>query len=96
MSTCAMLLGGQVWCWGMSGANGACAISPVLVFGSGTLAGSILRSIAAGTRHHCVVATVAIAACNDADSAECRASGDNLSAGSASLATSQRSVDSVW
>jgi hypothetical protein len=87
-----------VWCWGASGTDGS-ALLPVLVFGSGTLSGSMLLSIGsivAGYRHHCVVATFSISTCNEADSAQCRASGGNASLFSAGAVASQRTVDSVW
>jgi hypothetical protein len=96
-STCAALHNHQVWCWGAVGsAESAYSLSPILMFGSGASAGSILRSIVAGDRHFCVVAAIAIAACTEADSAECRASVDDVALDGAKAALAQRSVDTVW
>lgn len=96
-STCAALHNHQVWCWGGVGsAAGAHALSPILMFGSGANAGSILRSIVAGDSHFCVVAAIVIATCTEADSAGCSASVDDAALDGAKAALAERSVDTVW
>ena len=91
-STCALLFGGQVWCWGRI-YHIKISLSPVLIFSSHTHVGSVPRSIVAGKDHFCVV-TVARAVCNAADSADCLA--DEHGSNTAESAQAQRNDDTVW
>jgi hypothetical protein len=91
-STCALLFGGQVWCWGRMHRI-EISPSPVLIFSSHTHVGSVPRSIVAGSDHFCVV-TVARAVCKAAGSADCLA--DDHGSNAAESAEAQRNDDTVW
>ncbi len=89
-STCALLQGAQIWCWG-----GFFPLSPALVFNIGTHAGSVPRFMVAGANHFCVV-TVARAECSMTDGAQCQAAADEAPSDNPHVTRARRNDDVVW
>jgi len=91
-STCALLQGGHVWCWGVL----AQSHLPVLMFGSDVYAGHVPRSLVGGADHFCVVVARVREACAAADSGTCQAAAAAAPEDSAQAVLSHHSADTVW
>lgn len=95
-STCVLLHGGCVWCWGWTGQTHS--LSPILVFGNsnGISAGYVPISIAAGKSHFCVVVRHTRKACEPGGNGMCQTSAHEADLDAGEAESVGRMDETVW